>query len=66
LIILIKISVMSIILNIIPEANDLTNCLTLLGNVTTPLMGVLMAYRNYFIEIGKQSDALYTSSKKVF
>jgi hypothetical protein len=57
---------MSIILNTLPEATEVANCIALLERITTPLMGTLMAYRNYFVEVGRQSDALYASSIKVF
>lgn len=57
---------MSIIQNITAEVpNNITDCLALLDSVTTPLMNTLMAYKSYFIEFNKQTDALYASSKKI-
>lgn len=57
---------MSILVNALPESRDITNCLALMDSVTTPLMGLLVNYKEYLVDVGKQSDALYASSLKVF
>jgi hypothetical protein len=57
---------MSILANVLTEARDITNCLTLMESVTTPLMGLLVSYKEYLVDVGKQSDALHASSLKVF
>lgn len=57
---------MSILLNVLPEARDITDCLALMESVTTPSMALLVNYKEFLVDVGKQSDTLYASSLKIF
>jgi hypothetical protein len=57
---------MSILANALPETRDISNCLAVMESVTTPLMALLVNYKQYLLDATKQTDALYASSLKVF
>ncbi len=57
---------MSILANVMPETRDISNCLTVMEGVTTPLIALLLNYKQYLLDVTKQTDALYASSDKIF